>query len=135
MVDIKYEKMLNGKILIKIRDLRTECPFSSKKDISNIAITLKKPSLDPEEFVKSLSYYINKNIKGKEIEMEVIPIITLYGCIVNCIKLKMNEEKRYAAPEEVEVECVSRKEDGSWVVSTKVKFKRKVLDRLEVARL
>ena len=34
MVDIKYEKMPNGKTLIKIRDLRTECPFSSKRTLA-----------------------------------------------------------------------------------------------------
>jgi len=128
MAGIKYKKLPNGRVFIEIRDLRTECPFSSKGDISDIIITCKKSSLDYEEFAEYLSHYIDENIKGKEIEMEVIPIEVLKGYVTECIKLRI-EEGRYAAPEEVEVECISRKEDGKWGIFTKVKFDRKVLDK------
>jgi len=67
--------------------------------------------------------------------MEVIPIEILKGCVSACINLRIDEEGRYAAPEEVEVKCVSYKEDRSWGMFTKVKFNREVLDKWRVERL
>lgn len=108
------------------KNIRTRCPHTFKEDRTNIEMiyTPGKYEIDEEELVK----YIQENIEGEEITMEMIPLKILEFCIESTSMRK--PPSRYASPREVRLKSFSYGKGKSWSMEIEVIFKRRIKERI-----
>lgn len=120
------EKSINDKISIEVLNLITLCPHRKydKEDITKLELVYKpgryRISLD------DLADFVKKEIEGREIAMELLPLKILNRCIESTVMQK--SPSRYASPEWVEISATSSSKSGAkkFTITTNVKFSREV---------
>ena len=125
MVSIKKEESAGGQIRFKISGLVTVCPFTNKedkRDVSEIKITYKPGKYKISE--SELEDFIKKEIKDKEIAMEMIPVKILEFFIEHTVMEK--PASRMASPELIEINTTSKGKGKTFTISTKLKFEKEV---------
>ena len=125
MVNIRKDK-LDDKIRFKVWDINTICPHRKydREDHTELEIVYMRDVYEISEV--ELEEYIENNIEGKEIAMEMIPLEILSYCVENTAMRKPG--RRYAAPKEVQIISISKgMEAKKWAMTVNVKFNREIL--------
>lgn len=126
MVNIRKDE-LEHKTRFRITDITTICPHRKKDREDHTKLELVYAPGVYEISEVGLKEYIESNINGGEIAMEMVPLKILSYCVENTAMRKPGN--RYASPKEVQIVSTSRgKKAKRWLMAVDLKFKREISD-------